>query len=55
MSQSSTQRPEAKQLLLKIGRYDIIDDGTAISSTEGQLKDSLEKVQTCPVEVLMGL
>jgi hypothetical protein len=41
--------------LLKIGRYDIIDDGTAISSTKGQLRSSLEKVQTCPVEVSMGL
>jgi hypothetical protein len=41
--------------MLKIGRYDIIDDDTAISSTNGQLRGSLEKVQTCPVEVSMGL
>jgi hypothetical protein len=43
------------QVLLKIGRYDIIDDGTAISRTKGQLRSSLEKVQTCPAEVSMGL
>jgi hypothetical protein len=42
-------------IMLKTGRYDIIDDGTAISSTKGQLRSSLEKVQTCPVEVSMGL
>jgi hypothetical protein len=41
--------------LLKIGRYDIIDDGTAISSSKEQLRGSLENVQTCPVEVSMGL
>jgi hypothetical protein len=35
--------------VLKIGKYDIIHDGTAISSTKRQLSDSLEKVQTCPV------
>jgi hypothetical protein len=45
----------SSSILLKIGRYDIIDDGTAISSTKGQLRDSLEKVQTCPIEVSMGL
>jgi hypothetical protein len=51
-----------------IGKYDIIDDGTvkadqqytaltgtAISSSKGQLKDSLKNVQTCSVEVSMGL
>jgi hypothetical protein len=40
---------------LKIGRYDIIDDGTAVSDIKGQLRGSLENVQTCPVEVSMGL
>jgi hypothetical protein len=49
------QDAKAYRLLLKIGRYDIIDDGTAISDIKGQLRGSLENVQTCPVEVSMGL
>jgi hypothetical protein len=33
--------------VLKIGRYDIIDDGTAISSTKRQLGRCLKILQTC--------
>jgi hypothetical protein len=40
--------------ILKIGN-DIMGDGTAILSTKEQLRGSLENVQTCPVEVSMGL
>jgi hypothetical protein len=57
INQGSSQRRGALSLSVGVEdcRYDIIDDGTAISSTKRQLRGSLENVQTCPLEVFIGL